>query len=73
MLSYYQQAELARLKYETRLAEAEHARRFAHLRPQAIFHWPAWLRRLSLRRHMAVVRQPAMTNESVVAVRQQAC
>lgn len=46
MMSYYQQAELARLQHEARLHEAAQARRFAHLRPQRTLNLSAWARRL---------------------------
>lgn len=73
MLHYYQQAELARLQHEARLAEAEQARRFAHLRAQRTFRLPAWLPRLGELRWAGFAPQQPVTNEGIAAVRQQAC
>lgn len=46
MMSYQQQADLARLQHEARLQEAAQARRFAHLRPRYIRNLSAWVGRL---------------------------
>lgn len=46
MMSYQQQADLARLKHEARLHEAAQARRFAHLRPQYTLKLSAWVGQL---------------------------
>lgn len=72
MMNYYQQSELARLQYEAKLAEAEHARRFAHLR-QPIFQWPAWLRRVGQQRWGWFAPQQPVVADGVAAVRQQPC
>lgn len=71
MMSYYQQAELARLHHEARLHEAAEAQRFAHFRPQRTLNLSAWVGRLWAQgREWFSQPQPARTDR-ITAIRHQ--
>ncbi|MCE7986469.1 MAG: hypothetical protein DYG89_35305 [Caldilinea sp. CFX5] len=71
MMSYQQQAELARLQHEARLQEAAQARRIAHLRQRRTVDWAAWLGWLwPQRRGRGSQAQPVRTDR-IAAIRHQ--
>ena len=71
MMSYQQQAELARLQHEARLAAAAQERRFAHLRQRPTLPLATWLHWLGEQRRTWFAPSRLSTGDRIAAVRHQ--
>lgn len=71
MMSYQQQADLARLQHEARLQEAAQARRIAHLRQRRPSDGVAWLGRLRTQWRGWFSQPQPVSKDRITAMRHQ--